>query len=341
MTFDSYCDKVHHRAYSTYTFHQIGDDWSLKSRVLKTSLSDSPHTAQNICDEFNHVVNEYQLNDKKIVCITDSAANMVAGCRLIGNHREPCLAHKANTLIQKDLMSNATVKEIPALLAKIRAGQKKLMYRFEMLQQIRDEDNQNQYALLLNEISQLEEVVDAENQYVSNDADDLLDNIRGLEREHNSFNGLKVMSNIRFGCLFKLSKFYRDNCSIIKKALENMEQYELIMNRNELQLLDGIIELLDIFNVFTTFVQGNEFPTMNTFVLFHSEITDRLQKIIDYDDDDVITRAAEILLKNLDKRLPLTDESIGAAIIDPNMQKLPAIENWLISKGKSQMYTCM
>lgn len=45
MTFDSYCDKVHHRAYNTYTFHQVDDDWNLKSRVLKTSLSDSPHTA--------------------------------------------------------------------------------------------------------------------------------------------------------------------------------------------------------------------------------------------------------------------------------------------------------
>lgn len=275
---------------------------------------------------------------KKIVCVTDSAANMIAGCRLIGNRREPCLAHKANTLIQKDMMQNPAVKEIPALLAKIRTGQKKLMYRFEMLQQIRNEDNQNHYALLLNEISQLDEVIDAENQYISGD-DNVLNNIQSLENGHNAFNGLKVISNIRFGCLFKLSKFYKDNSSIIKKALENMEQYDLIMNRDELQLLDGIIDLLDIFNVFTTFVQGNEYPTMNTFVLFYAEIVDRLQKVVQYDDHDVITRAAQILLQNIDKRLPLTDECIGAAIIDPNMQRLPAIEDWLTSKGMSLFFS--
>lgn len=332
MTFDSYCDKVHHRAYSTYTFHQVDGDWNLKSRVLKTGLSDTPHTAVNICDEFNKVVDEYQLNNKKIICITDSAANMVAACRLIDNHREPCLAHKANTLIQKDLLSNQTVKDIPALLVKIRSAQKKLMYKFEMLQQLRETDNQNQYGLLLNELSQLDDAMDAENQFVSGEDDERV--LRNVHSGQNGFNGLKVISNIRFGCLYKLSKCYKDNSSIIKKALETMEHYDLIMNRKESELLDGIVDMLDIFNVFTTFVQGNEFPTINTFVLFYTEIVDRLRKIVIYNDNDVITRAAQILLDNVDKRLPLTELSIAAAILDPNMQRLPAIEEWLISKGK-------
>lgn len=333
ITFDSYCDKSNHRAYTAYTFHRINDQWQLNGRVLKTGLSDSPHTARNICDEFNKVVDEYELNNKKIVCVTDSASTMIAACRLIGNNRQPCLAHKANTLIQKDMLKNDAVKQIPALLSKIRAGQKKLLYRFEMLQQIRDQDNQNQLAFLLNELSQLDDVVNAENQFVSGEDDTILNTIRNLENGNDAFNGLKAISNIRFGCLYKLSKFYKDNSSIIKKSLENIEQYDLIMNRNELALLDGLVELLDIFNVFTTFVQGNEYPTMNTFALFYSEIVDRLQKIVEYDDDDVITEAAQILLANINRRLPLTDECIGAAIIDPNMQRLPIIEERLTSKS--------
>lgn len=332
MTFDSYCDKVHHRAYTTYTFHQIDNEWHLKSRVLKTSLSESSHTAQHTCDDFKHVVDEYQLNDKKIVCVTDSEAKMVAACRLIGNHRFPCIAHKANTLIQTDMMQNPSVKEIPALLTKIRAGQKKLMYRFELLRQIRDDDNQKQFSLLMNELSELDDIVNAENQYII--SDDLISNaIRSLDYGHNEFNGLKTLSNIRFGCLYKLSKSYKDNASIIRKALEKMEKYDLIMNRNELALLDGVIEMLDVFNVFMTYMQGNEYTTINTFVLFHTEIIDRLQKIVGYDDDEVITKAAQILLDNMDKRLPLTVECIGAALIDPNLQRLSIIEDWLTKKG--------
>lgn len=141
ITFDSYCDKVHHRAFNTYTIHYIDDDWTLVNKVLNTSLMEESHTAQHICDAFNQILKEYQMENKKIICVTDSAANMVAACRLIGCHRMPCIAHKGNTLIQKDMMQNQEVKEIPALLAKMRAGQKKLMYRFEDLRHMKEIDN--------------------------------------------------------------------------------------------------------------------------------------------------------------------------------------------------------
>lgn len=122
---------------------------------------------------------------------------------------------------------------------------------------------------------------------------------------------------------------------IIKKALEKMEKYDLIMNKNEISLLNGITELLGVFNVFSTFIQGNDYPTLNTFVLFYAEIHDHLVNMHTmYDDeDDVIGQAAQILLDNLDKRLPLNEECIGAALIDPRMQRLPIIDKWLIEHG--------
>lgn len=122
--------------------------------------------------------------------------------------------------------------------------------------------------------------------------------------------------------------------------MQKIEQYDYIMNRDELSLLDGIVELLDVFNVFTTFIQGNSYPTLNTFVLFYAEIQDHLKKMRDICDDgdssadSVIGKAADILLKNLDKRLPLNEECIGAALIDPRMQRLPIIDKWLTEHGK-------
>lgn len=171
------------------------------------------HSAQNICDDFKRVVKEYQLEEKNIICITDSAANMMAACRLIGNHRLPCIAHKSNTLIQKDMMTNPCLKEIPALLTKMRAGQKKLLHKFEELRTMREADNQKQLALLLHEISELDDVVNTEEQYVSEEDSTILNTICTLERNHNAFNGLKTFSNIRFGCLYKISKSYKENSS--------------------------------------------------------------------------------------------------------------------------------
>lgn len=218
MTFDSFCDKTYHRSYNTYTLHYIDDDWSLISRVLKTSLFEGSHTGQRICDDFNQVVKEYEMNNKHIVCVTDSAANMVSACRLIGSYRIPCIAHKTNTLIQKDLMQNPDLKEIPALLTKMRAGQKKLLYRFEELRQIKELDNQNQLGLLLNEICEIDDVVIAEGQYVSEEENTAINNsIRSLDRNQNGFHGLKSLSNIRFVCLYKISKSYKDNSSNLFK----------------------------------------------------------------------------------------------------------------------------
>lgn len=106
------------------------------------------------------------------------------------------------------------------------------------------------------------------------------------------------------------------------------------MNQNEMALLGGVIDLLDIFNVFTTFIQGNQYPTLNTFVLFYTEIDDRLKNIIAQSEDEVTIRAAKILMTNLEKRLPLSIEFIGAALIDPRMQRLPIIKDWLDRNGK-------
>lgn len=157
------------------------------------------------------------MDGKNIICVTDSAPNMVAACRLIGNHRIPCIAHKCNTLIQKDLMQNESVKEIPALLAKIRGGQKKIMYRFEQLRQLREIDNQNQMALLLSEICEIDDAVITEDQYVSEGDMEISNSIRVLDRNQNAFNGLKTLSNIRFGCLYKISKSYKENISMLFK----------------------------------------------------------------------------------------------------------------------------
>lgn len=131
ITFDSYTDKHRHRSFNTYTYHVVNDDWCLESRVLKTSLLEGKHTAQNLCDDFQNMIKEYGLEEKKVVCITDSAANMTAACRAIGNKRFPCLGHKVNTLIQKDLMADHSAKPLRDVLKKIREGQSKLLYRHE------------------------------------------------------------------------------------------------------------------------------------------------------------------------------------------------------------------
>lgn len=208
MTFDTYTDKFKHRGFNTYTHHYVTDDWRIESRVLKTSLFDCSHTGQNLCDDFKGATTEYGLSNKKITCVTDSAANMVLACRLSGNRRIPCIAHKINTLIQRDLMNHPDVQPIQKLLKKIRDGQNKLMYRHGELQKLRNDDNQKKFALLMSELSELQEIYDAEIQFPNNAEDEPI-----FYSNRDGFPGLKALNEVRWNCVLKFSKSYLENSS--------------------------------------------------------------------------------------------------------------------------------
>lgn len=120
---------------------------------------------------------------------------------------------------------------------------------------------------------------------------------------------------------------------IIKKCLQRMEKYELILTSEELLLLAGLVELLDVFNIFTKYIQGNSYPTMNTVALFYTEIEDRLSYIAKYSAEKPISTAASLLLNKLPERIELLNEFIAASLLDPRLQHLEIIERWLSEKG--------
>lgn len=51
-----------------------------------------------------------------------------------------------------------------------------------------------------------------------------------------------------------------------------MKLYHLILLDEEIALLKDLVEVLEIFEVFTIHVQGEYYPTLNSIVLFRSEI---------------------------------------------------------------------
>lgn len=120
---------------------------------------------------------------------------------------------------------------------------------------------------------------------------------------------------------------------IIKKCLQRMEKYDLILTSNELLLLAGLVELLDVFNIFTKYIQGNSYPTMNSVALFYTEIEDRLNYIAKYSEERPISNAASLLLEKLPERIELLNEFIAASLLDPRLQHLEIIEKWLSKNG--------
>lgn len=62
------------------------------------------------------------------------------------------------------------------------------------------------------------------------------------------------------------------SADIVRRCLEGRKKYNLILTNNELALTKDLIELLGIFEIFTVHIQGQTYPTLNSIILFRSEI---------------------------------------------------------------------
>lgn len=54
--------------------------------------------------------------------------------------------------------------------------------------------------------------------------------------------------------------------------------------------------------------------------------------------DVFIAQAADILLDNFNRRLPLSEELIAAAIVDPSIQHLEAVDDWIQLNNTTRYY---
>ncbi|KAK7919245.1 hypothetical protein WMY93_010529 [Mugilogobius chulae] len=113
------CDGWTSRAtesYMTFTVHFINEDWEMKSYVLQTRAMHETHTGANIADVLKAAVDEWSLDPKKPVFVTDNASNMCVAVDLAGYKHVRCFAHVLNLASQRALKVAAVAK----VLAKVR-----------------------------------------------------------------------------------------------------------------------------------------------------------------------------------------------------------------------------
>lgn len=64
-------------SYITVTCHYADKDWKLKSAVLHTASMPERHTADNLADKLNQVVDTWGLAGRVTACVHDNARNIV------------------------------------------------------------------------------------------------------------------------------------------------------------------------------------------------------------------------------------------------------------------------
>lgn len=105
-------------SYYAVTAHYIVDNEPparLSSDLLGCISFKERHTAQNICNMLQQLLQEWGIENKIVAIVSDNAANMVAAVRLGGWRHWGCFAHSINLIVQDGL------KEISIVLQKIKS----------------------------------------------------------------------------------------------------------------------------------------------------------------------------------------------------------------------------
>lgn len=111
---------------------------------------------------------------------------------------------------------------------------------------------------------------------------------------------------------FPLPFFFID---VIRTCLEKKQLYHLIISDFDKILIDDFIEILDIFNLFTKFVQGNRYTTINYMLLLYVEIEHKLKDTISKK-HGTVKKCAEILWQKLPHRFEISTDMLVAACCD-------------------------
>jgi hypothetical protein len=91
----------------------------LEILTLKISLFHHPHTAIRIRDDIEATIAEFGLKEKRLMAVSDSGANILAGLRLAKIPRIACVAHNIHLLIATDILKNLRFEAIAVLKIKL------------------------------------------------------------------------------------------------------------------------------------------------------------------------------------------------------------------------------
>ncbi|XP_022910339.2 E3 SUMO-protein ligase ZBED1-like [Onthophagus taurus] len=90
-------------SYISLTCHYINQNWVQVSRNITTESMEDRHTALNLQNKINNIINEWEINDKCVAIVHDNAANIVSATKEMSVDAITCYAHNLQLVLNKVL----------------------------------------------------------------------------------------------------------------------------------------------------------------------------------------------------------------------------------------------
>lgn len=340
-TTDLWTDNYKRRSYMTVTVHFCLPDFTMQSMVLRTVVFPESHTGVNICQELSKVMASFGLVEKKVVYITDQGSNIIKACRLAGCERFGCVAHAMHNLISVDgIRKHIAVQEI---ILKVKAILKTFTFKTSLLE--------NEAAEMVNEqvITEVESALshadDEEHVTMSIDDDEMEDigpctsNIGAVrlnqhtEAARKNVVTLKKDCPTRWNCLLMMLESLQNNKEVIERCLTRLRAFDKMLSNREWDIIDNLLQFLKVFKSATEVLSGAKYPTISLVLLFRAEI---VAALTDLPSDCVEIKSMKCSMRlALDRRLPVTDLNVVAAMLDPSQRALNSVQSYLIEQDKT------
>lgn len=244
-------------------------------------------------------------------------------CNLGSYQNISCVGHALHNLVAVDGFKKT--EPIFDLLKKVKNIIKALRYRTDEFEKVSKDQ-----GLLAEEISEWSETFA---QYDDDEErEDLLESLNSTTSDgnRNRYTSLKLDVKTRWhSVLIMVRSLLAHSKNIVNLMLHKSEHSELILLNTEIQLLNELTDFLNHFQRITAIFSGDEYVTLNYYVVFRSEIFSLIES--EPQDSNELKMLKGNMMSNFNHRFPLSDIVILASLLDPRFQNLLDIKNYLHS----------
>jgi hypothetical protein len=153
LVLDCSSDNHRHNSYINYRVHFCDKNFRLKLVTLKTEFFPRPHTMGRMKKSILDTLAEFNLQDKKIIAVTDSGSDVVAGCRLAGLKRFGCSCHALHLLVAYDILKKNQFQPINVLMLKLKTIYRAMTFKHAELTRISKDKNMINFVDLLEKVT--------------------------------------------------------------------------------------------------------------------------------------------------------------------------------------------
>ncbi|KAJ6639275.1 E3 SUMO-protein ligase ZBED1, partial [Pseudolycoriella hygida] len=319
----------------------IDPDFVMQNVCLKTEYFPHPHTGEEIAKAFEDVKSEFGLKDKKFRGCTDNGSNVKKASEILDFDWDSCLAHDLNLLVATNLLEHDDMEEVRSLIHKMKQINKTLMFRYEDMKKMHDDEYNKTLHRILSELENISDLLETTEVLISDfdiddDDVDLITRFCNDQRRSNTtFTTTKNSNATRWNSVLTMFNSFDKNIDVVNNCLWNIKPtkrhksyHHLIISDEEHRTIKEFIEILQIFEKATDMFQGSNYPTLNMTMIFYIETKDRLNELLrDKKLSKLAKRAVQIILDAFDKRFKVNDNMILASFLDPSMQHLQIIKD--------------